>query len=142
MGYDISIMRYSPDLRKRVLDFIQAGGSKTEAAKRFNVGRTTIYKWLNAPDPFAYQRPGPRGPRSIDYDALKQHMIFQTRPSKNALFSCIGIYTRKKRRSVIRNEKRQAYRQQLEQVKVAGKSVVYADETFETTVIDGMAMRL
>ena len=72
MGYDISIMRYSPDLRKRVLDFIQAGGSKTEAAKRFNVGRTTIYKWLNAPDPFAYQRPGPRGPRSIDYDALKQ----------------------------------------------------------------------
>ncbi len=74
MGYDISIMRYSPDLRKRVLDFIQAGGSKTEAAKRFNVGRTTIYKWLNAPDPFAYQRPGPRGPRSIDYDALKQHI--------------------------------------------------------------------
>ncbi len=70
----VSIMRYSPDLRKRVLDFIQAGGSKTEAAKRFNVGRTTIYKWLNAPDPFAYQRPGPRGPRSIDYDALKQHI--------------------------------------------------------------------
>ena len=41
MCYDINIMRYSADLRKCVLDFIQAGGSKTEAAQRFNVGRTT-----------------------------------------------------------------------------------------------------
>ena len=113
MGYDISIMRYSPDLRKRVLDFIQAGGSKTEAAKRFNVGRTTIYKWLNAP--FAYQRPGPRGPRSIDYDALKQHIAdfpdqtLKERADFGVSTFCIGYslkrlgYTRKKRRSVIRS---------------------------------------
>ena len=67
-------MSYSSDLRKSVLNFIQAGGSKVEAAKQFGVARTTIYQWLNAPDPFACQRPGPRGPRSIDYDALKQHI--------------------------------------------------------------------
>ena len=67
-------MSYSSDLRKSVLNFIQAGGSKTEAAKRFGVARTTIYHWLKAPDPFACQKPGPRGPRSIDYDALKQHI--------------------------------------------------------------------
>lgn len=109
MCYDISIMRYSSDLRKRVLDFIQAGGSKTEAAQRFNVGRTTIYKWLNAPNPFAYQRPGPRGPRSIDYDALKQHIADfpdQTLKERAVHFGvstfCIGYslkrlgYTRKK----------------------------------------------
>ena len=90
-------MRYSPDLRKRVLDFIQAGGSKTEAAKRFNVGRTTIYKWLNAKDPFTYQKPGTRGPRSIDYEALKQHVAEfpdQTLKERAAHFGasafCIG----------------------------------------------------
>ena len=67
-------MRYSTDLRKRVLDFIKAGGSKAEACRRFSVSRATIYKWLKAKDPFAYQKPGPRGPRSIDYEALKQHV--------------------------------------------------------------------
>ena len=67
-------MSYSSDLRKRVLNFIEAGGSKVEAAKRFGVARTTIYKWLKASDPLACQKPGPRGPRSIDYDALKQHI--------------------------------------------------------------------
>ena len=118
MGYDISIMRYSPDLRKRVLDFIQAGGSKTEAA--FNVGRTTIYKWLNAPDPFAYQRPGPR----IDYDALKQHIADfpdQTLKERAVHFGvstfCIGYslkrlgYAKKKTLGYKErcDEKRQAY---------------------------------
>ena len=62
MCYDISTMRYSLDLRKRVLDFIQAGGSKTEAAKRFNVGRTTIYKWLNAKTHSLIKDPGLEGP--------------------------------------------------------------------------------
>ena len=42
-------MAYSLDLRKRVLDFIAAGGSKT-ASRRFSVARSTLYKWLNAPD--------------------------------------------------------------------------------------------
>ena len=67
-------MRYSRDLRKRVLTFIDAGGSKVEASKRFGVARASIYKWLNASDPLAYERPGPRGPRCLDLDALKSHV--------------------------------------------------------------------
>ena len=67
-------MRYSTDLRQRVLDFIKAGGSKAEASRRFSITRVTIDRWLKAKDPFAYQKPGPRGPRSIDYDALKQQI--------------------------------------------------------------------
>ena len=67
-------MRYSTDLRKRVLDFIKAGGSKAEASRRFSITRVTIDRWLKAKDPFAYHKPGPRGPRSIDYDALKQQV--------------------------------------------------------------------
>ena len=44
-------MAYSTDLRKRVLDFIENGGKKAEAARRFNVARSTIDRWLNAEDP-------------------------------------------------------------------------------------------
>jgi len=68
------IMAYSTDLRKRVLDFINAGGSKAAAERRFRVSRRTIYNWLEAEDPFAYGKPGPKGPRHIDYDALQQHV--------------------------------------------------------------------
>ena len=52
-------MRYSQDLRKRVLDFIAAGGSKAEASRRFQVSRRCIYNWLDAVDPFTYEKPGP-----------------------------------------------------------------------------------
>ncbi len=74
--YDIisGIMSYSKDLRKRVLDFVEGGGSKVEAAKRYNISRDIIYKWLKAPDPLTPQKTGPRGPRCIDYSALKQHV--------------------------------------------------------------------
>ena len=67
-------MAYSSDLRTRVLQFIENGGSKTEAAKRFNVGRTAIYRWLNAKDPFTPGKPGPRKPRLLDPTALAEHV--------------------------------------------------------------------
>ena len=68
------IMAYSTDLRKSVLDFINKGGSKTAAKRIFGVSRTTIYNWLEAEDPFACEKPGPKGPWHIDYDALQQHV--------------------------------------------------------------------
>ena len=68
-------MSYSSDLRKCVLDFIRKGGSKAEACRQFGVSRTCIYNWLNAEDPLSCQKPGPRGPRILDYDALKQHVV-------------------------------------------------------------------
>ena len=39
-------MIYSIDLRKRVIAFIESGGKKLEASRRFNVCRPTIDKWL------------------------------------------------------------------------------------------------
>ena len=68
------IMAYSTDLRKRVLTFIAKGGSKAEASRTFSVSRRTIYNWLEDVDPFAYEKPGPKGPRRIDYEALRQHV--------------------------------------------------------------------
>ena len=67
-------MAHSSDLRTRVLQFIENGGSKAEAAKRFSVGRTAIYRWLNAPDPLRCGKPGPRKPRLLDPTALSEHV--------------------------------------------------------------------
>ena len=67
-------MAHSADLRKRVLQFIENGGSKTKAAKRFSVARPAIYRWLNAPDPLTCGKPGPRKPRLLDPLALSEHV--------------------------------------------------------------------
>ena len=37
---------YGLDLRERIVSFVQAGGSKVEAAKRFGVARKTVYNYL------------------------------------------------------------------------------------------------
>ena len=68
------IMRYSTDLRKSVLTFVNNGGSKAEAERTFGVSRQAIYNWLEAENPFTYQKPGPKGPRDIDYEALRKHV--------------------------------------------------------------------
>ena len=39
---------YAMDLRERVVKFIQAGGSKAEAARRFALGRSSVYRYLDA----------------------------------------------------------------------------------------------
>ncbi len=111
------IMAYSTDLRKRVLDFIDNGGSKVKAAKLFNISRDVIYKWLNAPDPLAPKKSGPKGPRCIDYKALTQQVkdfpdqtIQERADHFGVSYYCIwyglrklGI-SRKKRHSAIRND--------------------------------------
>jgi transposase len=38
---------YSPDLRIRVIDYVEAGGRRTEAAKLYKVSRDTIRRWMN-----------------------------------------------------------------------------------------------
>ena len=109
-------MSYSSDLRKRVLDFVNTGGSKAEASRRYNVSRTSIYNWLAAEDPLRREKPGPRGPHRLDYMALKQHVADfpdQTQleravhfgVSKNCILYALRKLniTRKKRRSPIKS---------------------------------------
>ena len=43
LGYG---MTCSIDLRERVVNFVLSGGSKAEAARRYNVSRKTVYNWL------------------------------------------------------------------------------------------------
>lgn len=68
-------MAYSSDLRKRALDFIEGGGKKSEAARRFSVARSTLYRWLKAEDPMAAQKTGPKKMRVIDEEALRKHVV-------------------------------------------------------------------
>ena len=43
-------MCYSVDLRKKVVKYLEDGGSITQASQIFNIGRSTIYRWLNRPN--------------------------------------------------------------------------------------------
>jgi transposase len=71
-------MRCSGDLRKRVIDFVRGGGSQTEAARRFQVGRASVYRWVNAPEGLRYSGPGPHGPRRLDWEALRRQVQAQS----------------------------------------------------------------
>ena len=64
-------MAYSLDLRQRVVDFINQGGSKRDAAKIYQVCETTIYAWLKRDD----LRPTKvlRRRRKLDWEALAHH---------------------------------------------------------------------
>src|SRR5262245_23991029 len=68
-------MRCSQDLRKRVIEFVRGGGSKAEAARRFQVSRASVYNWTGVADGLAYRRPGPKGPRQLDWEALRGYVV-------------------------------------------------------------------
>ncbi len=65
-------MTYSLDLRKRVVSFLESGGTCAEASRRFDVHYDTVRNWLRCED----LRPKVHGPRQrkLDKVALKQHV--------------------------------------------------------------------
>ena len=40
-------MPYSLDLRQKVINFVENGGTTTKAAHTFGIGRASIYRWLS-----------------------------------------------------------------------------------------------
>jgi transposase len=42
-------MPYSLDLRQKVINFVENGGTITEVAHTFGIGIALIYKWLSRP---------------------------------------------------------------------------------------------
>lgn len=65
-------MAYSMDLRERVVKYVREGGSKAEAARRYEVSEATVYTWLKRED----LKPTVviRRRRKIDWQALKIHV--------------------------------------------------------------------
>ncbi len=66
-------MRWSLDIRKRVISFVEGGGSKTEAARIFKVGVASVHRWMK-PGGLKHKRPGPKGPHKLDRAALRRHV--------------------------------------------------------------------
>jgi transposase len=65
-------MAYSNDLKQRVLEYVGAGGGKSEAARRFSVARSTVFVWLGEPEDHVPGKPGPKTGRKIDREKLRQ----------------------------------------------------------------------
>lgn len=63
-------MPYSLDLRQKVVTYLENGGSVTEAAKVFRIGRASIYRWLNRTQLEATQVK--RRQRKLDWSALEK----------------------------------------------------------------------
>lgn len=68
---------YSIDLRERVIAFIEKGGKKLEASRRFAVGRPAIDKWLLLKKKTGSLEPTPLAPRpwrKLDPIALQAYV--------------------------------------------------------------------
>ncbi len=65
-------MVYSLDLRKRVIGFVENGGSKAEASRRFGVSLWCVDDWFKRDD-LAPKSSSVRN-RKIDREALRRHV--------------------------------------------------------------------
>ena len=65
---------------------------KAEAARRFSVDRSTIYRGLvSAEDPFSTQKPGPKNMRRLDEAAVKKHVADFPDLTQNERASHFGV---------------------------------------------------
>lgn len=64
-------MRCSTDLCQRVVECVRSGGSRAEAARQFQVGEVSMYRWLK---PTAgLPASDPRRPRNLGWEELRGH---------------------------------------------------------------------
>jgi transposase/transposase-like protein len=71
-------MAYSQDLKRRVLAFAAAAGSKVEAARLFSLAPSTLHVWLGQPPDHPRGKPGPKTGHKIDRAKLAQ--LIQEQP--------------------------------------------------------------
>lgn len=65
-------MAYSLDLRKRVIEFVESGGSKAEAHRRYKVSVWCIDDWLRRKADLLPKKPGPQKRWKLDLVALEK----------------------------------------------------------------------
>jgi transposase len=63
-------MPYSVDFRKKVINFVENGGTITEAAHTFWIGIASIYRWLSRPKLSATK--AKRRQRKLDFKELEK----------------------------------------------------------------------
>lgn len=67
-------MSYSVDLRNRVVEFVESGGTKERAIEVFKVSRWCVYDWVNREDLSPKKYPEDRK-RKLDWEALYQRVL-------------------------------------------------------------------
>jgi len=65
-------MAYSVDLRKRVVGFVNNGGSKAEASRRYGVSLWCVNDWFKRDD--LEPKPSSVRNRKIDREGLRRHV--------------------------------------------------------------------
>ena len=108
---------YSEDLREKVISHIMSGCSKREAAKIFNVGEATVYRWIELHKQGDI-KPKKRTeyPRKVDEKKLREyveqnpdHTLTQIAEALGLKFQNVGKWlkrlkiTRKKRQRSIKS---------------------------------------
>ena len=66
-------MTYSLDFRKKVVAFVQNGGSQAQAARRFDISLWCVRNWLQRKD-LKSQQKGVLRRRKLDKNALRKHV--------------------------------------------------------------------
>jgi len=70
-----SMKALSMDLRERVVAFVKAGAGKVEAARRFNISRRSVYRYLDADAKGRLEPKKSWGKwRKLDPEKLAQHI--------------------------------------------------------------------
>lgn len=111
-------MTHSQDLRERVVAFVDGGGSKSEAARRFSISRWCVYDWM-ARVTLAPCRQGRTSFWKLDPEKLKAHVeahpdAYQHERAQDLAVTTSGIsyalkrlkVTRKKNATVSRKKRR------------------------------------
>ena len=65
-------MTYSLDLRQRVVAFVNNGGSKAEASRRYSVSRWCVNDWCQRPS--LAPKKVKRRSRKLDWEALRKNV--------------------------------------------------------------------
>lgn len=66
-------MTYSLDLRQRVVDFVENGGSKAEASRVYKVSIWCVYDWCKRTD-LEPKEPAQRRKGKLDWEAVRHHV--------------------------------------------------------------------
>jgi len=135
---------YSIDLRTRIVEFVDKGGSKAEAARRFNVCRMTAHRYVNAQHTGGLS-PKPQGGSKPRLDSGRLRREVQRHPDatpqeygKTFGVSHVAVWHRLRQLAITLKKKRIAYRERdevqrwlfrREMESLAGRPVFFLDES-------------
>ena len=83
---------YALDLRERVVNFVRRGGAKAEAARRFDLGRRTVYRYLAAAQAGTLAPKQSWGKwRKLDPEKLRAHVQQHPSATLRELQTAFGV---------------------------------------------------